>query len=47
MGNGVATLVRSKLETTSEYPLTEHEEIINYLYEKVEKLKLQLEKITK
>jgi len=33
--NGVVTIVRSEIETASEEPLTEHEQIINELYNKV------------
>ena len=36
--NGTTTMVRSSLETASEDPLTEHEEIINELYVKVREL---------
>ena len=38
--NGVVTIVRSELETPSETPLTEHEQIINELYGKVKNLGL-------
>ena len=38
--NGVVTIVRSEIETGSEEPLTEHEQIINELYSKVKKLDL-------
>ena len=38
--NGMVTLVRSIIETASEYPLTEHEEIINELYSKVKNLNI-------
>jgi hypothetical protein len=38
--NGIVTIVRSELETATEDPLTEHEQIINELYSKVEKLGL-------
>jgi hypothetical protein len=37
-GNGYITIVRSALETTSEDPLTEHELIINELYQQIQKL---------
>lgn len=37
--NGTAVAVRSELDTPSEPPLTEHEEIINELYNKVKKEK--------
>ena len=40
--NGVVTIVRSEIETASEEPLTEHEQIINELYSKVKKLNLTL-----
>jgi len=36
--NGMITIVRSGLETASEDPLTEHEQIINELYSKVKNL---------
>lgn len=36
--NGVVTIVRSELETASETPLTEPEQIINELYSKVKNL---------
>lgn len=38
--NGIVTIVRSELETPSETPLTEHEQIINELYSKVKNLGL-------
>jgi len=37
--NNMITMVRSKIETSSEDPLTEHEEIINDLYNQLKKLK--------
>lgn len=36
--NGTVTIVRSEIETASEEPLTEHEQIINELYGKVKNL---------
>ena len=36
--NGTVTIVRSEIETASEEPLTEHEQIINELYSKVKNL---------
>jgi len=38
--NGTVTIVRSELETASEDPLTEHEQIINELHSKVKNLGL-------
>lgn len=38
--NGIVTIVRSEIETPSEEPLTEHEQIINELYSKVKNLGL-------
>lgn len=38
--NGMVTIVRSELETGSEEPLTEHEQIINELYSKVKNLNI-------
>lgn len=38
--NGTVTIVRSEIETPSEDPLTEHEQIINELYSKVKNLGL-------
>lgn len=36
--NGYVTLVRSEVESSSEEPLTEHEQIINELYNKIKDL---------
>jgi uncharacterized protein with PIN domain len=38
--NGTLTIVRSELETASEDPLTEHEQIINEQHIKIKKLTL-------
>jgi len=36
--NGTVTIVRSELETPGESPLTEHEQIINELFNKIKEL---------
>ena len=33
--NGGVTMVRSKIESPTEEPLTDHEQIINELYDKI------------
>lgn len=38
--NGMVTMVRSIIETASEDPLTEHEELINELFSEVKKLNI-------
>lgn len=38
-GGRIATLIRSKIETASEDPLTEYEEIINELWNKLNDLR--------
>lgn len=37
--NGIVTMVRSELETPSENPLTEHEQIINELWKELKDIK--------